>query len=625
MHKSICMKFHLIAIACIFSYSGVAQKSEDLIPKEAISVFSVNNINLLQVVSLDELIQYDFMEEVQQEIFDHSTAGKTIKDIGVDFDQTLNVFSGNNERYEVNGLTFGLIDQASLFEVFDDYESIKSDYKGVKMYGSYFNRIAIKGNTGVLFNIVPNHRTVSEITDSIWYARGNDYRWEYDSYDVYEEPVEFTEEMEIEENTSNPVETENLPEAESDPNEKTYYELLDSVELALQTVYLKQFCDDLFISQNNLIKNAPEFKAQLAKTSEGMFYLDNGRNFIDDYDFRHIRKEYPTFYNDIKELYAGNVILGDLILNDDEIEMKMDVLYGEKLGSIYTELTDSKFDENVLKYIHKDNIGYFTYNVNVRQAYEKALEVMIPILEKSDSKDVTLALLVLELYDEFLNKDAIFNTYNGSMFGTYSGIEKIKTKKIIFNYDEETFEYTEEEVEAEEDMPIFTYGFTTGNNEFSAKVLKRLETILKELHKEDDYWVIDNGVLNSANLYILLKNDLFIVTNDENLALKYSNGYGSKSISKDKLSSLKNNGAVYANIDLEKVIDDIPKDILSHRDNELVDLIRGKSGNVELTSSKTSASSTAINLNYSIEGKHDNSGTYILDLINSFYVLSKQR
>lgn len=619
------MKFHLIAITCIISFSGFGQKSEDLIPKEAISVFSVNNISLLQVVSLDELIQYDFMEEVQQEIFDHSTAGKTIKDIGIDFNQTLNVFSGNNEMYEVNGLTFGLIDQAALFEVFDDYEVIKSDYNGIKMYGSYFNRIAIKGNTGVLFNIVPNSRNVSEITDSIWYARGNEYRWEYDSYDVYEEAVEITEEMEIEENTSNPIEMEILPEAESDPTEKTYYELLDSVELALQSVYLKQFCDDLFINENNLIKNAPEFKAQLLNSSEGVFYVDNGRNFIDDYDLRYMRKEYPSFYKDIKELYEGNVILGDLILNDDEIEMKMQMLYGEKMGSIYTELTDSKFDENVLKYIHKDNIAYFTYNVNVRKAYEQTFEVMIPILEKAENKDITLALLIVELYDEFLNKDAIFNTYNGSMFGTYSGIEKIKTKKIIFNYDEETFEYTEEEVEAEEDMPIFTYGFSTGNNEFSTKVLSRLEKILDEFHKENDYWVIDNGVLNAANLYILLKNDLFIVTNDEDLVLKHSNGYGSKSLTKSKLSDLKNNGAVYVNVDLEKIVDDIPKDILNHRDNDLLDLLRGKSGKVELTSSKTTSSSMDINLDYKIEGKHDNSGTYILDLINSFYVLSKQR
>ena len=68
--------------------------------------------------------------------------------------------------------------------------------------------------------------------------------------------------------------------------------------------------------------------------------------------------------------------------------------------------------------------------------------------------------LTIELLNEFVNKDALFGTYKGSMFGSFNGIKKIKTKKIEFFYDEETFEYGEKEAEAEEDMPIFTVGFS---------------------------------------------------------------------------------------------------------------------------------------------------------------------
>jgi hypothetical protein len=64
-----------------------AQKSETLIPKDAVTVFSINNINLLQKISIDELISYEFMEEIHQELFDGSTSGKTLKDAGLDFDQ----------------------------------------------------------------------------------------------------------------------------------------------------------------------------------------------------------------------------------------------------------------------------------------------------------------------------------------------------------------------------------------------------------------------------------------------------------------------------------------------------------------------------------------------------------
>ena len=74
------MKSLLTSLAIFTAISGFSQLSEDLIPKQAVSVFSLNNINLLQKISLDDLVKYEFMEEVQQELFDGSTRGKTIKD-----------------------------------------------------------------------------------------------------------------------------------------------------------------------------------------------------------------------------------------------------------------------------------------------------------------------------------------------------------------------------------------------------------------------------------------------------------------------------------------------------------------------------------------------------------------
>ena len=108
----------VLTIISLLAFIGVnAQQSEDLVPQEAASVFSINNINLLQKVSLDQLVQYEFMEEVQQELFDGSTSGKTIKDSGIDFDQKLNIFMGQADDYLVSGMTFGIVNKDQLFEV----------------------------------------------------------------------------------------------------------------------------------------------------------------------------------------------------------------------------------------------------------------------------------------------------------------------------------------------------------------------------------------------------------------------------------------------------------------------------------------------------------------------------
>ncbi len=607
------------------------QGSEELVPNQAMAVVSINNVNLLQKISLDELVQYEFMEEVQQELFDGSTSGKTLKDSGIDFDQKLNVFFGKVENYEVSGLTFGVKNKKQLFQVFDDYAPIQSSYADIEFFESYFNRIAIQTNRGILFRITPNMDIVNEITDSIWYARGNEYPWYNDDFEEFynileeegsEEEIEFMNEMEIEENTSNPTDEE-PPVADDDPNTKTYYELRDSVELALHGQYLKEFCDELFIQKNTLIKNAPDFKEQLSHDSEGIYYSNNSSGSWYNQDLTTMRMLYPGFYEEIMDLYAGNRLLGDMMILDNNIELTLRAKYNDKLGSIYQSLTDTKFDKNVLKYIHQDNNSFFTYNVSTRAAYEQWYDVVTPILESSDDALISSYLLMLELMDEYINKDALFGTYKGSLFGTYSGIKKIKTRKIEFDYDEENFEYIEREVEAEEDMPIFAFGISTDRNDIAERVLKHLEKINPDCHNMGKYWQFDNVVLNAAPLYILTQNDLFIMTNDESLAKDHPNGYGDKALSKKIAKKAKKSGALYAYADLGKAIESIPRGLFNDEENEIIDVIRGKSGTIELTSSETSTTETTFNLRYNFEGDYENSGTYILDLINSLYVISK--
>ncbi|MGB0914927.1 MAG: DUF4836 family protein [Crocinitomicaceae bacterium] len=625
------MKFSILALTFFAGLSVFAQKSENLIPKDATSVFSINNVSLLEKISLDDLVKYEFMEEVQAELFDGSTTGKTLKDSGIDFNQKMNVFYGQNEEFEVAGLSFGVTNKEDLFDVFDDFSSAYSDYENVEFFESYFSRIAIENNSGVLFRVTPNTSTVDQITDSIWYARGNEYPWYSNSYDMVEEAatpaedseaVEFTDDMETVENTITPSENAELPVADEDPNTKTYYELRDSVETALSVQYLSTVCDELFIDNKNLVNSSKEFAEQLTHTSEGVFFMDNSKGLKNNRDFRFLRSIYPTLYTNLERLYTGNVLLGDLVLNDNSVEMQLNAQYGEELGSIYEKLGDAKFDKNVLKYIHKDNSAYFTYRVNLREAYEQAYDVLIPMLSEEENAGISAQLLMIELMDEFINKDAVFDTYKGSMFGTFNGIQKVKTKKVVFDYDEETFDYIEREEEAEEDMPIFTLGFSTDRSDIPTRILERVARLTDECRNEGEYWVIDRAVLNSAPLYLILKNDLFILTNDENLAKHNAEGYGDMALGKKEGKVAKKSGIVYGYADLGLAIESLPRELFNNRENEMIDVVRGKSGKVSFTSTESTNEGTSFNLVYDFEAEGD-SETYILDLINSMYVISK--
>lgn len=617
--------------------STFAQNSEALVPKDAISVFSINNVKILQKISLDDLVNYQFMEEVQQEMFDGSMAGKTLTESGVDFNQRMNFFQGTGKRFGVSGFTLGIANREDFFEIFDDYAPMDSDYPNVDFYESYFNRMALRGNSAIIFRVEPNFDDVEEMTDSIWYARGNDYPWSYhyNDWDDDEETMEVEneldnviddlnefEEYESEENTNNPVEDDNDMVATENPYEKTYWELRDSVEMAFQLSCMKQMCDELFLKNESLMSSDPRFVKQLGHASDGIFFVDNSRNLERENDLDYLRRIYPKFAQNVDELYEESLITGDLNILDNSVVMDMKVGYSDQLGKIYMEMTNTKFDKAVLKYIPENNGGFFTYTVNMRKAYETTYEYLMPMLTESEGP-ISMTAITLELIDEFVNKDAVFDLYQGNMFATYNGVKTIKTKKIVFEYDENTFEYAEREVEAEEEMPVFTFGFTTHRNDIPERILKRVSRIYPDLINHGNYWEFENKVLNTAPLFFILQNNLFIVTNDEDLARNHPKGYGSLALNKKTAKQAKKSAMLFAKVDTDRAIQDLPKRMFSDYENEILDVLRGKSGELVMSSSKSTRSSTDFKLSYNFDGAGTDSGTYILDLINSLYIISK--
>ena len=623
----------LIALTCLFfSLNILAQNSEDFIPRDAVTVFSINNITLLQKISMDDLVQYEFMEEVQSELFDGSTSGKTLKDAGIDFNQKLNVFYGRGNDHEVSGFTFGIKDKAQLFKVFDDFDKVENSVKDLEFYTSLSNHLIIKGNVGILMRVEPLAEIVSNYADSVWTLRGNilpndiliDDGEVLDNSDEIMQEEEFDAEKVDSLTQTNPIEAEiAYPVATEDPNEKNYNEFKDSVLLIFQRKFLKEICYDLFIKGNNLKKADANFANQLTHKTEGIFYMDNSRNLKKAQGIWYFQSMFPGLYTEVTELYTGNVILGDLVLNTSSIELKLESNYGEVLGSIYKKLNDSRFDRSVLKYIHESSPAHFTYNVNLREAYEQAYKIIVPILEKQKDARVSSSLLTLELFNDFINKDALFGTYKGSMFGTFNGIKKVKTKKIEYVYDENTFEFSEKEVMGEEDMPLFTFGISTDRSDIPDHILKHISRLTSQCKNYGNYWKFDNAILESIPLYMINKNGLFIFTNDEDLALNHSDGYGSKAISGKAAREMKHGGFMFAHIDWSKTIERLPREMFTTQQNEILDAMREKTGVMELHSSNTGLQKTSFDIVYNFSDKNGNPGKYILDLVNSIYVLTK--
>jgi len=622
------------------------QSSYELIPASASIVLSINNVSVLQKIPLDELIQYEFMTDLQQELFNGLAKGKTIKDVGINFDQKLNVFYGKTDKYELSGFAFGTQNTDQLFHIFSNFDKKTTPYPQLEHYTSYFNHLIVRGDNALLFRLEALSSQVYRLTDSIWYARGNAFHWNPDLMDeLYgfdppmELPIDNVEEkiLQIENEEirneqyllsdssqwPSPIESE---EARDILNGKTYWELSDSVTVALQESYINDLLHELFADNIALYTSDKHFTDHLNTKSDAAFYFDNSRNLKRNIDSWYTQTLLPNLYNELSQLYTDNIIVGDIYLHEQSIHFDFSANYGPQLGAIYEQLSDSKFDKNTLKYIHKDCSSFFTYTINLEKAYQEAYNVLVPMLETEKNTNMTMKLICLELLDELVDKKALFGMYKGSMFGTLNGSKKIQTTQYVFQYDEQTWDYFEEEQQVEKTIPIVTLGFSTKRADIIAKILRRISRVTNQIENKNTYWEFKHAILDTASLYFILQNDLFIITNDETLVSEHIHGYGKNALTKKQQKEVQKNGLLYAQFDGQQLINIAPTLLMGstpYRQEKINALIQNQAGKLTITSSKTTKKKTDFHLRYSFDGKHENSAKYIVDFVNSLYIISK--
>ena len=611
----------------VFSAS-YSQESENLIPTSASTVFSINNINLLNKISIDDLVTYDFMDELHQELFDGSTAGKTMKDAGIDFDQRLNIFYGKDRIYEVTGFSFGVSDKLALFEVFDDFEFSEHLSNGSERYNSLFNTLILKGTSAVLLRLQPTDEYLVRMTDSLNY-----YEWDTENLDDFNEYLdsqdEVFEEAVVEEVyimspsdsialVYDAIEREELIHSDK----KSYWEIRDSIAYVLQFEGMNALIEDLIISENSLATIDERFRVQLDKDSEGIFFIDNSRNFSNQGGLWYFQTMYPIMNDDLKELYAENHMTGSLHLDSNEVYFDLTANYGDQLGAIYTEMNNNPLNKDFIKYIPDYAPAYFVYNVDLRKAYDKAYDILLPMLKDNKDNKMVMNLLAIQLLDKLVDKKALFGAYQGGIFGTFNGVQKVMTKQIEYQYDEDNFDYSEIETETEEDIPVFTLGFASERTDLCEMVLQDLSRLTSRIEKKEGYWLVKDAILESAPLYIVCNPKVLLISNDEQFITSHLTGYGKFKLSKKKTKKIKKAGVLYAKMDLGESLNQFPQVFLDSKQKKVLNNLKNNSGSIELSSKDSELSHTLYGLRYSFESTSSKANQF-LDMINTLYILSK--
>lgn len=592
----------------------LGQRSEELIPEEANSVFTFNNVSLFKKIPLNTLVNYDFMEELQSEFFDGSTDDFSLEKLGINLNSKLNIFYGKSNDFIVSGSTFEIKNKELLFKAFDDYDYLK-DYHSTTIYNSLLNNLIIYDDIGIILRAEPTDEYINYLCDSVWYSNGNSDPF----YEILSTEYESLDEEIYDENSSNNF---LFPEASEDPSVKNYFELRDSLTYSTMLLKFDEILENLVLNKNSFSKLNSEFSNLMEHEADGMLYINS--NSLNNKQLNWLFSLFSDDLNsNLNDFFSENTLIGEFTLLKNDINLDLTIKYDKDLGQIYESMSSKKFDKNILKYIPENATGIINYNLNLKNTYEEIYKVIFPLLEKEQNNDIATNVILFDLIHEFFNKEKFFKTFNGNVFGYLNGIQKVPVKRVEFVYDEENFEYSEIQTTVLEDVPTFTIGMRGKKNKFTEKLLNKLVRLIPDLIKKDEVYIWKNKILNSLPLYIVPSKDAIFLSNDQEFLKVNNKGFKESRIKISKNDRITYNKLLYLKLDLNQTLDFFPLNILPSLSNEYIQPLKGKSGNMTMETISSNSDATELKICYSYTANDDNY-SHFLNLVNALYIISKK-
>lgn len=586
------------------------------IPTSAYMVFSADLGRMTKSMSISEMDDYDFIQQLVREFSGSNQEKVSLKDLGIDYRGKIAVYTGTHDAYEYVGTSIDIKDK----DLFIANEEIRKEFstdiksKGYSETERSIGFLHKKTFTRVEFDW--KNRYFRKITDSIFDAN----KWErpysfYYDYDVEEMEMAIEEAVEtIEAETYEEAEVaeEEIQEGQGESIEEKYERIMDSVKTAEKSRLKKEFYSHSSENDGLYATNA-DFKNTMAIVSDGSLYLDPSKmNDNQDDIFR-----YNPMYGYTREL--SNNIWQSAHMNMTKEGMNIDwFTHGdEKVMQVSKAAMDRNFNADLIKYIPSYSQGVAAYNLNMLGAYKEVKKLYMPVLDQSEKPEYLLASAIWSTIDEIVDESAVADVYGANMLLTYNGMKEMTLIKTSYDYDEETFEYTEREEEYQDLIPIMTWAISTKKAYLLEKYMKAARAFAdEEIVKHEGYYEIKKGPMGGTPFYVAVKEASIIVTNDKSLVQDHLNGYD-KAIDKELEKSIRETRFVYANMNMERMPDDLMTFTTNRSDREFIDAMKDKTGSMELKMSEVTDDYQKVSATFQYAKNYKNGMFYMMDIIDT--------
>lgn len=269
----------------------------------------------------------------------------------------------------------------------------------------------------------------------------------------------------------------------------------------------------------------------------------------------------PYDFLDIDKIYGGMTMVAKLDFEEDNVALRTQYTVDEQMAGWYKQMYDGKFNSNFSKYLNEDRLlGYWSLNMSV-EGMLKAYPGLIKSLfdSKEDNMYSDAVSIGADLFATLIDEEGVAEIMRGDALLALTDLSERTVTYTDYEYDED---YNRKEIEKSktETVPDFILMLTSQQQ----KLYSRLVRIgLKEGELEamnGIYKIKSMGASAPLDVYILFKDDMFIMGSSKRDMMAIASGsFVSKLSSSHKRNMKKNATSMYVNG--KKIIAQIPTEL----------------------------------------------------------------
>jgi hypothetical protein len=589
------------------------------IPGSAYMVFSADLGRVTKSMSVHEMDDYDFIQQLVREFSGSNKEEVSLKDLGVNYKGKVAVYTGSEEAFSYVGVAIDIKDKATFLSNEVVRKEFSSDLKS-KGYSETDRSIGfLNKKTFTRVDLDWENSYFRNITDSIFDANKweRPYSYYYDDYGYEEMPAEV---IEVEVESEEALEEAGTEEGQEESMEEKYERILDSVKTVEKNKFKKEFYQGI-IKGKGLIESNEDFEKTMAVAADGSIYLNPSmmnRYEGNKFGYNPYMRGMRQFSNNIWQSAHMN-------MTKEGMNVEWFTHGDEKVMKVTKAGLTGDFNDELIKYVPAYSQGVAAYNLNMLGAYEAVKETYMPVLDQSEKPEYLLASAIWSTIDEVVDESAVSDIYGANMLLSYNGMKEMTLTKTSYDYDEETFEYEEREEQYQDLVPIMTWAISTDKAYLLGKFMKAATAYAdEEIVKHENYYEIKKGPMGGTPFYVAIKKEVILVTNEKSLVQDHIDGYD-KGVDKEIAKAIKETRFVYANMDMQQMPDDLLSFTTSKGDRDFIEAMKDKTGSLEFKMAEVTDDYQKVTATFRYSKNYKNGMFYLMDIIDTLMSQGDER